>query len=84
MFQILGVAGSEDRGGGDNSIQFNNIERVGGKSFKECRREIGGGRVGDSNILTFLCSWLDKKECRFKKLHFGQFFLLVFVKFRIS
>ena len=41
MFQILGVSGSEDRGGGDNSIQFNNIGRVGDKSFKECRREIG-------------------------------------------
>ena len=53
MFQILGLSGSEDRGRGDNSIQFNNVERVGDKSFKECRREIGGGRVGDNNILTF-------------------------------
>ena len=84
-FQILGVSESEDRGGVTiNSIQFNNIGRVGDKSFKECQREIGGGRVGDNNILTFLCSWLDKKECRFKKLRFGQFFLLVFVKFRNS
>ena len=74
MFQILGVSGSDDRGGGDNSIQFNNIGRVGDKSFKECRPEIGSERVGDNNILTFLCSWLDKQECRFKKLHFGQFF----------
>ena len=30
-----GVSGSEDRGGGDNSIQFINIGRVGDKSFKE-------------------------------------------------
>ena len=34
-FQILGVSGSEDRGGGDNSIQFVNIGREGDKSFKE-------------------------------------------------
>ena len=32
----FGVSGLEDRGGGDNSIQFNNIGRVGDKSFKEC------------------------------------------------
>ena len=51
-----GVSGSEDRGGGDNSIQFINFGRVGHKSFKEWRQKIGGGgggRVGDSNILTF-------------------------------
>ena len=30
-----GVSGLEDRGGGDNSIQFINIGRVGDKSFKE-------------------------------------------------
>ena len=29
------LSGSEDRGGGDNSIQFINIGRVGDKSFKE-------------------------------------------------
>ena len=67
-FQNLGgVSGSEDRGGGGNSIQFINIGRVGDKSFKEWRRKIGrregggGGRVGDNNILTFLCYWLDNK-----------------------
>ena len=54
-FQILRVSGSEDRGRGDNSIQFINIVRVGDKSFKERRQKIGGGRVGDNNILTFLC-----------------------------
>ena len=43
MFQILGLSGSKDRGGGDNSIQFINIGRVGDKSFKEWRRRIGGG-----------------------------------------
>ena len=55
-----------------------------------------GGRVGDSNILTFRPTVLDKK-CHFpayfihicpfiklKKLHVGQFFLFVFVKFRNS
>ena len=41
-------------GGGDNSIQFINCGRVGDKSFKEWRQKIGGGRVGDNNILTFL------------------------------
>ena len=30
-----GLSGSEDRGRGDNSIQFINIGRVGDKSFKE-------------------------------------------------
>ena len=72
-FQVLGVSGSEDRGGGDNSIQFINIGRVGDKSLKEWRRKIGGGggRAGNNNILTFLCYWLDKKY-HFKKQHFGQ------------
>ena len=50
------------------------------KNFKEWRQKIGDGRVGDNNILTFLCHWLDKK-CHFKKLHFGQFFLFTFIKF---
>ena len=53
-----GLSGSEDRGGGDNSIQFINFGRVGDKSFKEWRQKMGGGggvcgRVGDNNILTF-------------------------------
>ena len=43
---FLGVSGSEDRGGGDNSIQFINIGRVGDKSFKEWRRKIGGWKGG--------------------------------------
>ena len=45
-FQILGVSGSEDRGGGDNSIQFINIGRVGDKSFKEWRQKIGRWKSG--------------------------------------
>ena len=49
-FKFWGVSGSEDRGGGDNSIQFINIGREGDKSFKEWRRKIGGGRVGDNSI----------------------------------
>ena len=48
-----GVSGSEDRGRGDNSIQFINIGKVGDKRFKEWRQKIGGGRVGDNNILTY-------------------------------
>ena len=42
--------------------------------------ERGGGRVGDNKILTFRLTVLDKK-CQLKKLHFGQFFLFVLVKF---
>ena len=48
-----GLSGSEDRGGGDNSIQIINFGRVGDKSFIEWRQKIGGGRVGNNNILTF-------------------------------
>ena len=51
--KFWGLSGSEDRGGGDNSIQFINFGRVGEKSFKEWRQKIGGERVGDNNILTF-------------------------------
>ena len=50
------LSGSENRGGGDNSIQFINFGRVGDKSFEKWRQKIGGGgggRVGDNNILTF-------------------------------
>ena len=36
-----GLSGSEDRGGGDNSIQFINFWRVGYKCFKEWRQNIG-------------------------------------------
>ena len=76
-----GVSGSEVRGGGDNSIQFINIGREGDKSFKEWRRKIEeggrGGRVGDS-ILNFFSNGSTKK-CHFKKLHFGQFFIFVFL-----
>ena len=37
---------SLDWGGGDNSIQFINIGRVGVKSFKEWRQKIGGWKGG--------------------------------------
>ena len=40
--KFWGVSGSEDRGGGDNSIQFINIGRVGDKSFEELRQKMGG------------------------------------------
>ena len=42
----FGLSGSEDRGGGDNSIQFINLGRVGDKSFEEWRQKIGGGGGG--------------------------------------
>ena len=38
-----GLSGSEDRGGGDNSIQFIDFGRVGNTSFKEWQQKIGGG-----------------------------------------
>ena len=41
-----GLSVSEDKGGGDNSIQFINIGRVGGKSFEEWWRKIGGWNSG--------------------------------------
>ena len=44
--KFWGVSGSEDRGGGDNNIQFINIGRVGDKSFKELRQKIRGWKGG--------------------------------------
>ena len=44
--KFWGVSGSEDRSGGDNSIQFINIGREVDKSFKEWRRKIGEGVEG--------------------------------------
>ena len=79
------MSGSEDRSGGDNRIQFINIGRVGDKVLKNGDEKWGvggrvGGRVGNRNILTFYATG-STKRCDFKKLHFGQFFLFVFVKF---
>ena len=45
-FQIWGVSGSEDRGRGDDSIQFINIGMVGDKSFKELQQKVGGWKSG--------------------------------------
>ena len=44
--KFWGLSGSEDRGGGDNSIQFINIGREGDKSFEIWRRKIGGWKGG--------------------------------------
>ena len=41
-----GLSGSEERDGGDNSIQFINFGRVSDKSFKEWRQKIGGWKGG--------------------------------------
>ena len=68
LFFLGGGSGSEDRGGGDNSIQFINFGRVGDKSVKEWRQKIGGVRVGDNNILTFL------SHCTRKKCHLPVYF----------
>ena len=40
------LSGSEDRVGGDNSIQFINFGRMGDKSFKEWLQKIGGWKGG--------------------------------------
>ena len=57
------MSGSEDGGGGDNSIQFINFGRVGDKSFKEWRQKIGGGGGWKGGRL-FRPTVLDKK-CHF-------------------
>ena len=41
-----GLSGSEDRGGGDNSIQIINFGRVGDKSFEEWRQKVEGWKGG--------------------------------------
>ena len=41
-----GLSGSEDRGGGDNGIQFINFGRVGDKRFEKWRQKIGGWKGG--------------------------------------
>ena len=41
-----GLSGSENRGDGDNSIQFINFGRVGDKSFEEWRQKIEGWKGG--------------------------------------
>ena len=48
-----GLSGLEDRGGGDNSIQFINFGRVGDKRFKEWRQKIGGWKGGGQQYLDF-------------------------------
>ena len=53
-----GVSGSEDSGGGDNSIQIINFGRVGDKSFKEWRQKIG---MGDNSIWTSYATGATKK-----------------------
>ena len=66
-----GVSGSEDRGGGDNSIQFIMLGRWMTKVLKNSDKK---WRVGDNNILIFLCHWLDKKNATLKNCIWGNFF----------
>ena len=44
--KVWGLLGLEDRGGGDNNIQFINFGRMGDKSFKEWEQKIGGWKGG--------------------------------------
>ena len=94
-FQILGgLSGSEDRAGGDNSIQFIYFGRVGDKCFKEWRQKIGGWKGGQQQDFDFFVPLYSIKNATFlfiltcvcifiklRKLHFGQFFLFELVKF---
>ena len=57
------------------------LRGVGDKSFQEWRPKVGGGRVGDNIIFYFFYATGSTKKCHFKKLHFGQLFLFIFVKF---
>ena len=41
-----GLSGSEDRGGGDNSIQIINFGRLGDKRFEEWRQKVEGWMGG--------------------------------------
>ena len=43
------------------------------KVLKNCDKKYGGGRVGDNNILPFLCCWLDK-NATLKNCILGNFF----------
>ena len=82
-----GLSGSEDRGGGDNSIQFINFERVGDKSFKEWRQKNRGVEGLVTTIFRLFRPTVLHKNATFlfifihiclfiklKKLHVGQFF----------
>ena len=71
---LLGEGGCQGRRAGVEVTTVSNSLILGRwltKVLKNCDEKKGGGRVGDNNILTFLCHWLDKK-CYFKKPHFGQ------------
>ena len=48
--------------------------------LKNSDEKYRGGRVGDSSIFNFFML-LARQKCHFKRLHFGQVFLFVFVKF---
>ena len=75
------MSGSEDKGEGENSIQFINIGRVGDKSFKECRRKIGGWKGGLQQYFDFFTLLARQKNGTLKSCILGNFFLFVFVKF---
>ena len=60
-----GLSGSEDRGGGDNSIQFINFGRVGDKSFEEWRQKIGGVEGWVTTIFCLFSPTVLDKKCHF-------------------
>ena len=69
-----GLSGSEDRGRGDNSIQFISIGRVGDKSFKELRQKIGGWKGGWQQYFDFSYITGSTKNATLKNCILGNFF----------
>ena len=68
------MSGSEDRGGGDNSIQFINIGRVGDKSFKELRQKIGGWKGRLQQYFDFFYATGPTKNATLENCILGNFF----------
>ena len=84
LVRVPNFGGSKGRRTGVGVTTVSTSLILGGWMTKVLKNgEKRGGRVGDNNFFIFLCYWLDKK-CHFKKLHFGQFLLFVFVMFRNS
>ena len=87
-FQFF-FGGDEGQRTGVGVTTVSNSLTLGGwvtKVLKNCHKKWGGGGVKGwvtTICWRFLCHWHDK-NATIKKLHFGQFFRFVFVKFRNS
>ena len=63
--KFWGLSGSEDKGGGDNSIQFINFGRVGDKSFEEWLQKLGEWKGGWQQYFDFFVLPVVDKKCHF-------------------